>query len=51
MNLKYLATRVTPFQMVTGKSLIMPVIWVTHGQPPSDVSEEVLMITQLDEER
>jgi hypothetical protein len=25
--------------------------WAAHGQPPSDVSEEVPMVTQLDEER
>jgi hypothetical protein len=25
--------------------------WVAHGQPLSDASEEVLMVTQLDEER
>jgi hypothetical protein len=25
--------------------------WATHGQPPSDASEEVPMVTQLDEER
>ncbi len=34
-----------------GKSPIMPMTWVAHGQPPSDVSEEVPMVTQLDEER
>jgi len=39
----------TPFQMVTGKSPIMPTTWV--GQLPSDASEEVPMVTQLDEER
>jgi hypothetical protein len=37
--------------MVTGKSLIVPMTWATEGQPPSDVSEEVPMVTQLDEER
>jgi hypothetical protein len=35
--------------MVTGKSPIVPTTWV--GQPPSDASEEVHMVTQLDEER
>jgi len=45
----------TPFQMVTGKSLIVPTTWV--GQPPSDASdasdasEEVPKVTQLDEEK
>jgi hypothetical protein len=29
----------------------MPMTWATHGQPPSDASEEVPMVTQLDEER
>jgi hypothetical protein len=37
--------------MVTGKSLIVPMTWAAHGQPPSDASEEVPMVTQLDEER
>jgi hypothetical protein len=37
--------------MVTGKSLIVPIIWATLGQPLSDASEEVPMVTQLDEER
>jgi hypothetical protein len=48
-NSEHLATRATPFQMVTGKSPIVPTTWV--GQPPSDVSKEVPMVTQLDEER
>jgi len=39
----------TPFQMVIGKSPIIPTTWV--GQPPSDVSEEMPMVTQLDEKR
>ncbi len=43
-------TRSTPFQMVMGKSPIVPMIWVAH-EPPSDASEEVPMVTQLDEER
>ncbi len=33
------------------KSPIVPTTWVTHGQPPNDVREEVPMVTQLDEER
>jgi hypothetical protein len=37
--------------MVTGKSLIVPMTWLAHGQPPNDVSEEVPMVTQLDEKR
>jgi hypothetical protein len=50
-NLEHLATRATPFQMVTNKSPIVPTTWTTHGQPkPSDASEEVSMVTQLNEE-
>jgi hypothetical protein len=37
--------------MVMGKSPIVPTTWAALGQPPSDASEEVLMVTQLDEER
>jgi predicted oxidoreductase (fatty acid repression mutant protein) len=37
--------------MVTGKSPIVPMTWATHRQPSSDASEEVPMVTQLDEER
>jgi hypothetical protein len=37
--------------MVTGKSTIVPTIWAIVGQPPSDASEEMPMVTQLDEER
>ncbi len=44
-------TSSTPFQMVTGKSPIMPTTWATLGQPLSDANEEVLMVTQLDEKR
>ncbi len=40
----------TPFQMVMGKSPIVFTTWAAHGQPPSDASEEVPMVTQLDEE-
>jgi len=48
-NSEHSATGATPFQMVTGKPPIVPTTWV--GQPPSDANEEVLMVTQLDEER
>ncbi len=44
-NLEHFATRSTPFQMVTGKSPIVPMTLATHGQPPSDANEEVPMIT------
>jgi len=37
--------------MVTGKSPIVPMTWAAHGQTPSDASEEVSMVTQLDEKR
>jgi hypothetical protein len=37
--------------MVTGKSPIVPMTWASQGQTPSDASEEVPMVTQLDEER
>jgi hypothetical protein len=37
--------------MVTGKSPIVLMTWAAQGQPPNDASEEVLMVTQLDEER
>jgi hypothetical protein len=37
--------------MVTGKSPIVPMMWATHGQPPSDANEELSMVTQLDEKR
>ncbi len=45
------ATGSTPFQMVTGKSPILPMTWAAQGQPSNDVSEEVPMVTQLDQER
>jgi hypothetical protein len=48
-NSKHSKMGATTFQMVTGKSLIVPTTWA--GQPPSDASEEVPMVTQLDEER
>ncbi len=50
-NSEHFAIGFTPFQLVTGKSPIVPITWAAHGQPPSDASEEVLMVTQLDEER
>jgi hypothetical protein len=50
-NSKHSATKSTPFQMMKGKSPIMPMTWVAHGQPPSDANEKVPMVTQLDEER
>ncbi len=50
-NSEHSTTGSTPFQMLMGKSPIVPMTWVTHGQLPSDVSEEVSMVTQLDEER
>jgi len=50
-NSKHSATGSTPFQMVTGKSPIVPMTWAAHGQPSSDVSEEMPTVTQLDEER
>jgi hypothetical protein len=50
-NLEHYATTSTPFQMVTGKSPIVPMTWAAHGQPPNDASEEMLVVTQLDEER
>jgi len=48
--LEHLAIGATPFEMVTRKSLIVPIIWAAHGQPPSDANEEVLIVTQFDEE-
>ncbi len=50
-NLEHSATGSTPFQMVTSKSPIVLTIWAALGQPPSDASEELPMVTQLDEER
>ncbi len=50
-NLEHYAIMSTPFQMVTGKSPIVPMTWAAHGQPPNDASEEMLVVTQLDEER
>jgi hypothetical protein len=39
-NSEHSATGSTPFQMVTGKSPIMPMTWATQGQPSNDASEE-----------
>ncbi len=50
-NSEHSATESTPFQMVMGKSPIVPMTWAAQGQPPSDESEEVPMVTQLDEKR
>ncbi len=50
-NSEHSATGSSPFQMVMGKSPIVPTTWAALGQTPSDISEEVLMVTQLDEER
>ncbi len=50
-NSAHSATGSTPFQMVMGKSPIVPTTWAAQGQPLSDASEEVPMVTQLDEER
>ncbi len=50
-NSEHSAIRSTPFRIVMGKSPIVPMSWAAHGQPPSDASEEVPMVTQLDKER
>ncbi len=50
-NSEHFAIGSAPFQMVTGKSPIVPMTRAAHGQPSSDASEEVPMVTQLDEER
>jgi hypothetical protein len=50
-NSEHSATGATPFQMVTGKSLIVPMTWAAQGQPLNDASEEVPMVTQFDEKR
>jgi hypothetical protein len=50
-NSKHSTTGSTPFQMVTSKSPIMPMTWVAHGRPSSDASEEIPMVTQLDEKK
>ncbi len=50
-NSEHSATMSTPFQMVTSKLPIVPMTWATQGQPPRDATEEVPMVTQLDEER
>jgi hypothetical protein len=40
-----------PFSNGDRKSPIMSTTWASHGQPLSDASEEVPIVTQLDEER
>ncbi len=50
-NLEHSTIGSTPFRMVMGKSPIVPITWAALGQPPSDASEEVSMVTQFDEER
>ncbi len=50
-NLEHSAIGSTLFQMVLGKSPIVPMIWAAHGQTLNDASEEMPMVTQLDEER
>ncbi len=50
-NSEHSATGSTPFQMVTGKSSIVPMTWAAHGQTANEASEEVPMVIQLDEER
>jgi hypothetical protein len=50
-NSAHSATGSTPFQMVTGKSPIVPMTWAAQGQPSIDASQEVPMVMQLDEER
>jgi len=50
-NLEHLTIDSTPFQMVTDKSPIVFMIWVTLGLPPSDANEEMSMVTQFDEKK
>ncbi len=50
-NLEHSITKATPFQMVVGKSPIMPMTWAMNGQPPNNGHEEMPMVTQIDEER
>jgi hypothetical protein len=50
-NSEHSTTGSTPFQMVMGNSPIVPMTWAAHGQPPNDASEEMPVVTQLDEER
>ncbi len=50
-NSKHSATRSTPFHMVMGNSPIVRMLGVAQGQSPSDTNEEMLLVTQLDEER
>jgi hypothetical protein len=50
-DLEHLAIGATLFQMVMGKSPIMPTTWATHRQPPNNANEEVSMASQLDEKK
>jgi hypothetical protein len=50
-NLEHSTTGVTPFQMVMGKSPIVPITWAAQGQPPNDVNEEMPMVIQFEEKR
>jgi hypothetical protein len=50
-NSEHSAMGATPFQMVTNKSPIVATTWATHEHPFNDANEEMLMVTQLDEER
>jgi len=50
-NSKHSTINSTPFQMVMGKSPIVPMTWATLRLPPSDANEEVSMVMQFDEER
>ncbi len=47
---KYSAIGATFFQMVMGKSPIVPTTWATHQQLANDANEEVSIATNLDEE-
>jgi hypothetical protein len=50
-NLEHSSMSCASFEMVMGKSRIMLTTWAAHSQPPNDANEEVLMVTQLDEEK
>jgi hypothetical protein len=40
-NSKHSISEARPFQMVTGKSLIVPTTWTANGQPLNDANEEI----------
>jgi hypothetical protein len=46
-NSEHSATKATPFQMVMGKSPIVPTTWAAHGQPLSDANELILTLLRL----